>query len=598
MTAPSPSRRPVAAQIVFVAVALFALVYGLVDAYEKRWLCDDIFVTFRYVQNWLSGNGIVYNAGERVEGYTHVLWMCLIAFFQWLGASPESVVQTLGLLAYAGTLLTSVFISWRLSRSEEAFLPLTAVLLALQYEFGIWATSGLETSFFTFLILLSVWTLTLWRTTEEKSAQATGAVLAAAMLLRPDAVLIIGWTGVVVVWRTWSREGKWKPAVRMLMHFLLPVLAVVVPHLVWRYSYYGALLPNTYYAKNGGSSYWGQGFFYIWVYFKAYWSAGVALAGAALLFVGRPGRGSRSDRVRACAAEPRMQVAVLGSGTVLVYGVLFIARVGGDFMYARFLHPLIPLMYTVGEIAILHVSRGRRWALAAGALLLVVIALTDHARRDALFVNENGTRKPAFQLGGIADEYWFWGETTTAGVTPIVVHEMTGKELARFFEGEHVRMLLKAQLSLGYYGGFSECIESTGLTDSYIARLPLDHRGRPGHEHEAPLSYLEERKIHFVFFSPPYDSAEYRQMLFHTRIGIAPAEMITYDAPLMQRLHARFPHAIEFVDFPRYLDEYCRTINARGKETVARDYEKFRRYYFNGNPDRAREERIRRKLGK
>ena len=38
-------------------------------------LCDDAFISFRYVRNFLEGNGLVFNPGEYVEGYTNFLWI-------------------------------------------------------------------------------------------------------------------------------------------------------------------------------------------------------------------------------------------------------------------------------------------------------------------------------------------------------------------------------------------------------------------------------------------------------------------------------------------------------------------------------------------
>jgi hypothetical protein len=575
-----------------------AVVYGLLGAYEKRWFCDDIFVTFRYVRNWLAGDGIVYNVGERVEGYTHVLWMCLIAIFQKLGVAPETSTHLLSLSAFAGTILAAAWISWTAVESAGARIPLAAILLALHYDFSIWGTSGLETSSFTFLIILSVWTLCLWRTTERNRLLVTGMLLTGAVLLRPDGVLIYACAGSITLLRAWTEHGDRRALIRAVLLLSVPFVVLYLPYLAWRYSYYGALLPNTYYAKSGGGSYWDQGFTYLWVYLEAYWSSWIALAGVATLTVVLARGASSRERSLDLLSDRRAGVIAYALLVIVVYGILFVARVGGDFMYARFLHPLIPLGYLAGELSFGFLARGRKWIPLAAAALCLLLVLTDRGRRDRLFINEDGTRKPAFQLSGIADEYWFWGETTTAGVTPIVVYEMTGNELERMFSGEHVRVLLKAQLSLGYYGRFDECIESTGLTDAYIAHLPLEHRGRPGHEHEAPLRYLEERKVHFIFFTPPYDSAPYRQIRFHTAIGDAPAEMLTYDAPMMERLHARYPSQIEFTDFRSYLDAYCRSLQEKPTEVVAKDFEKFRRYYFASNADSVREQRFRQRLGR
>lgn len=44
---------------------------------------DDAYISFQYARQFFSGNGLVFNVGERVEGYTNFLWIVLIAPFLW-----------------------------------------------------------------------------------------------------------------------------------------------------------------------------------------------------------------------------------------------------------------------------------------------------------------------------------------------------------------------------------------------------------------------------------------------------------------------------------------------------------------------------------
>src|SRR5438105_15822381 len=98
MTLPAPSvdwRRllPVLLVVVLVA-AFFAVALPLFD----RCLDDDSFISFRYARNLLRGDGLVYNPGERVEGYTNFLWVVLSAGAMGLGVAPELAAQVLGIL--------------------------------------------------------------------------------------------------------------------------------------------------------------------------------------------------------------------------------------------------------------------------------------------------------------------------------------------------------------------------------------------------------------------------------------------------------------------------------------------------------------------
>ena len=46
---------------------------------------DDAYTSFRYAKNFAEGNGLVYNIGERVEGYTSFLFVVSILYTM----SPE-----------------------------------------------------------------------------------------------------------------------------------------------------------------------------------------------------------------------------------------------------------------------------------------------------------------------------------------------------------------------------------------------------------------------------------------------------------------------------------------------------------------------------
>jgi hypothetical protein len=59
-------------------VTLLIVTLAMLRATQQAWLSDDAFVTMRYCDNVLAGDGPVYNVGERTEGYTHFLWFLLL----------------------------------------------------------------------------------------------------------------------------------------------------------------------------------------------------------------------------------------------------------------------------------------------------------------------------------------------------------------------------------------------------------------------------------------------------------------------------------------------------------------------------------------
>ena len=73
------------------------LVVGLVLTVQYAWLMDDAFVYFRYADNLLfAQRGLVYNAGEFVEGYSSPLWMVLLTAVRGLGLDWWLAVRLLG----------------------------------------------------------------------------------------------------------------------------------------------------------------------------------------------------------------------------------------------------------------------------------------------------------------------------------------------------------------------------------------------------------------------------------------------------------------------------------------------------------------------
>jgi hypothetical protein len=44
-----------------------------------QWGFDDAFTSYRYAENLVQGHGLVFNPGERVEGYSNFLYVLIMA---------------------------------------------------------------------------------------------------------------------------------------------------------------------------------------------------------------------------------------------------------------------------------------------------------------------------------------------------------------------------------------------------------------------------------------------------------------------------------------------------------------------------------------
>ena len=220
-------------------------------------LTDDAFISFRYARNLLEGHGLVFNVGERVEGYSNFLWTVeLAAIWGVLGVRPEYAAPWLSVAFTVGTV--AVLLWWALRTPALPYRRLTAWmavgLVCSSATFAVWTSGGgLETRQFTFFIVLAVVGLALHRRNRWGLLTASLS-LAAAALTRPEGPLI---AAICVAWfaiQSMADAGRLRPDWRSIdwhsMAYLIAPCAIIISaHFLFRYAYYGEWLPNTYYAK-------------------------------------------------------------------------------------------------------------------------------------------------------------------------------------------------------------------------------------------------------------------------------------------------------------------------------------------------------------
>ena len=212
------------------------------------WTEDDAFISFRYAQNLERGNGLVFNPGERVEGYSNFSWVLLAAAALRNGQDPEQVAKVIGLVSG----LAAILMSWMLARRVVIGVGLTALVaafyLAISPILVQHAVNGLETVFFAALligaVLLATGPLRPWR------RAALVAVLVTLSLTRPEGAFL---ALVLLGARAASAHAageRWRPA----LHDAAAFAALFAVYFVWRWNYFGLPFPNTYYAKVQGGT--------------------------------------------------------------------------------------------------------------------------------------------------------------------------------------------------------------------------------------------------------------------------------------------------------------------------------------------------------
>lgn len=318
----------------YVLSLLALLAVALSYAWIHFWVCDDAYISFRYADQLLRGKGLVYNAGEYVEGYTNFLWVIELAGFRLLtGLSFASLSVGLSFALTVGTCGLVVFLAHRRpSLRQHRWVAFVALLLLVtNRNFALFSTSGLETRQFTFLVLLALALVT--QKSSSRGFIGASFALTGAALTRPEGQLI--WASVMI-WVALRRSptGSASRAAELLA-IAVPFVAVVGAHYLFRYSYYGEWLPNTYYAKvlrpwpDAGLIYLGA------VFLESGWYAALPFV-AMGLFARRLRGESEGAALYAC---------------VLIPYLAYVIKVGGDHFAYRpldFFFPLVALLTAEG----------------------------------------------------------------------------------------------------------------------------------------------------------------------------------------------------------------------------------------------------------
>jgi arabinofuranosyltransferase len=296
--------------ILLLIIAIF-----VVHALSMNFTQDDAFISYRYVKNFINGDGLVFNPGERVEGYTNFLWIIILSIFAQLGLNMIVVSKVLGIAAGATTLFLIYQISLSLFRKKDWVFPLFApLLLASNSAFAYWSISGLETAFFVMAVLLSVY---LYFTNERLMIISC----ALSSLIRPEGVLVFG---ILVLHKFFFKKDNLKNCLSSILGFVL----LLVPFLVFKIFYYGDLLPNPFYAKTGFSlEYLKTGMAYFWLFLRHYGLWGVLYLIPIIFYK---------------HLEVKGKLALL---IVYIY-TLYVIIIGGDVLQAhRFFLPVLPFLY-------------------------------------------------------------------------------------------------------------------------------------------------------------------------------------------------------------------------------------------------------------
>ncbi|MBN1672371.1 MAG: hypothetical protein JXR37_15125 [Kiritimatiellae bacterium] len=446
-----------------------------IDGQRYFTIADDALITLRYGWNLAHGRGLVWNAGERVEGITNPLWALQAASLSFflgkrflpLGMQLSSILYLL-LTAYGFQCLLRQRLPARQGKLATTVLTTLAFLIPLSYPALVsWSLRGMETSLQSALTACAVVSFVRHR---DRPAWAGSICLGLACLTRPDCVVS---AGVIFGFRA-SCACRNPLRFRQLLKEAVPFVVLVCSASVFRYVYYhGSLVPNTAILKLQGMSAVQRirlnGIGYILPFLKMSWPL-VALVAFSLVF------NFDQDKLL-LAAIPCAMTA-------------YVVYVGGDaFGDWRFLAPYVPYAFVVLllDFPFVDFLAGRllagsvcRNVVRGGLLILLGVVLLTVSRPSPCWSGFCRFRGP--QRDNIA-------QINTAVFLDRVL--AADASVGVFYAG-----------AIPFYTG-RYAVDFLGKSDPYVARLPPDISGAvswragismPGHnKYDLAYSILRRR---------------------------------------------------------------------------------------------------------
>ncbi len=224
MSSTTAEARPSRVHWLALVVLGLALVYAVVVHFTAPvYPEDDAFIIYRYVDNLVTGKGLVYNQGQKVFGASTPFYVAYLAMLKVLFRSvptPDLAVR-LNFVHYVAFGI-GLFLLLRRLLARAGLAALLVALFLVRDDMLRVSTGGMEAFPFSAMMVFSLWALTNRRF-------VLAAVLAGlSVLARIEGVLLCG--VVLVAWLVSLRSGGLMP--RAGGRLAVPA-GLLLPGMVW-----------------------------------------------------------------------------------------------------------------------------------------------------------------------------------------------------------------------------------------------------------------------------------------------------------------------------------------------------------------------------
>ncbi len=453
--------------ITLLIIVIVVVAYGsyLQSKMHNHHFWDDTYISLTYVQNFAEGEGLVFNPGEKVEGYTNFLWIIFLTpvyiFCKMFGLEFTFAVIVSCTMFTLINLLLIYLISIKVFSKNRLFAILPLILYAADTTTTFYGMIGMENPFqLTFLLL----TLYLFLNGKRCAHYLIGILLAFAMMTRPDSAIFVFVFYLIIIYRLIRKKIHYSPDYydfkrKYIFSFLLMTLVFGL-YFIWRYNYYGLLLPNTFYAKvtGGWEAMMETGLGYLWWFI---WSREFIPLISLLSFIW-----IKEDWIKI-------------TGLYLLLHSAYILYIGGDFYPGgRFLVVMLPFIYIlltkiIYEIVILISKYIRMFSFNTISIFVTILAIIF-----SIFIHLSNSLK----YGPVYNQITRFSEFVRLGIKFTKYIGSMSKKGESIYVG-----------AIGNYGYFTDLnvIDYLGLinTDVSLEKVKIFKKMLPGHRKEAGVQY-------------------------------------------------------------------------------------------------------------
>ena len=508
--------------ILWLLISIITLI-GIYNSFIQ----DDAFIAFRYAKHLAEGYGLVWNinSDSPVEGYTDFLWVVIVSIFEYLHIEPITATKAIGIIFGIGTLYFTFRLSSLLFSSYKSAI-LSLIILGINYTFTSYMSGGLETSMQTFFVVIATYMVfnAINNGYDKRYLSIISLIFALSILTRIDDILFCGvlylYLGFYII-----KQNR-----RDLIYLSFIGIFLLILWLLFKITYYGDILPNTFYVKaqNGGLKAIENGINYMVLFLNEYllW---IPLAIVAIY-------------IKKLISYRHIKITLL----MVAIWLLYIIKVGGDFMEFRFLVPILPFLSILIAQAIMSIKYN-----LLRVLIVAVMVFASYKHAKEFTISKDGIESFSYLNGHLYVPQADW-----IGI---------GKRLHQLFPKNSIKIATTAAGAIPYYTDFYT-IDMLGLNDKWIAKNGIKISDRSGHSKYTTLQYLFKQKVNFVIGHPqmvPISSPAIRNPQKFFWIKIDKSKLPPYTKILEIPINSRYKLDILYLTPDRYIDKIISTKNLK-----------------------------------